>query len=112
MHRFIAPAQEKLWALALCRRLGLEDRLVRTDDRFRRTFVWHGGRLHPLPDGFQLLAPTRITPLLTSSLFSWPGKLLLRRPEVFVFTQVLVPVGMYFWVKRVRDRESARGGPG
>lgn len=66
---------EKPWALALCRRLGLEDRLVRTDDRFRRTFVWHGGRLHPLPDGFQLLAPTRITPLLTSSLFSWPGKL-------------------------------------
>jgi len=66
---------EKPWALALCRRLGIEDRLVRTDDGFRRTFVWHGGRLHPLPDGFQLLAPTRITPLLTSSLFSWPGKL-------------------------------------
>jgi oxygen-dependent protoporphyrinogen oxidase len=66
---------EKPWALALCRRLGLEDRLVRTDDRFRRTFVWLGGRLHPLPDGFQLLAPTRLTPLLTSTLFSWPGKL-------------------------------------
>jgi oxygen-dependent protoporphyrinogen oxidase len=66
---------EKPWALALCRRLGLENRLVRTDDRFRRTFVWHGGRLHPLPDGFQLLAPTRIAPFVTSSLFSWPGKL-------------------------------------
>lgn len=66
---------EKPWALALCRRLGLEDRLVRTDDRFRRTFVWHRGRLHPLPDGFQLLAPTRMAPFLTSSLFSWPGKL-------------------------------------
>src|SRR3989449_1816932 len=66
---------EKPWALALCRRLGVEDRLVRTDDRFRRTFVWHRGRLHPLPDGFQLLAPTQLTPFLTSSLFSWPGKL-------------------------------------
>jgi protoporphyrinogen/coproporphyrinogen III oxidase len=66
---------EKPWALALCRRLGVEDRLVRTDDRHRRTFVWHRGRLHPLPDGFQLLAPTRMTPFLTSSLFSWPGKL-------------------------------------
>jgi oxygen-dependent protoporphyrinogen oxidase len=66
---------EKPWALGLCRRLGVEDRLVRTDDRFRRTFVWHRGRLHPLPDGFQLLAPTRITPFVTSSLFSWPGKL-------------------------------------
>ena len=66
---------EKPWALALCRRLGIEDRLVRTDDRYRRTFVWHRGRLHPLPDGFQLLAPTQITPFLTSGLFSWPGKL-------------------------------------
>ncbi len=66
---------EKPWALALCRRLGVEDRLVRTDDRFRRTFVWHRGRLHPLPDGFQLLAPTQLTPFLTSGLFSWPGKL-------------------------------------
>jgi oxygen-dependent protoporphyrinogen oxidase len=66
---------EKPWALALCRRLGLEDRLVRTDDRYRRTFVWYGGRLHPLPAGFQLLAPTRIRPFLASRLFSWPGKL-------------------------------------
>lgn len=66
---------EKPWALALCRRLGVEDRLVRTDDRFRKIFVWFGGRLHPLPDGFQLLAPTRFAPFVTSSLFSWRGKL-------------------------------------
>lgn len=66
---------EKPWALALCRRLGVEHRLVRTDDRFRKVFVWHGGRLHPLPDGFQLLAPTAMRPFVTSSLFSLPGKL-------------------------------------
>ncbi|HEX9821254.1 MAG TPA: protoporphyrinogen oxidase [Methylomirabilota bacterium] len=66
---------EKPWALALCRRLGIEDRLVRTDDRFRKVFVWHRGRLHPLPDGFQLLAPTALLPFATSSLFSLPGKL-------------------------------------
>jgi oxygen-dependent protoporphyrinogen oxidase len=66
---------EKPWALALCRRLGVEDRLVRTDDRFRKVFVWYGGRLHALPDGFQLLAPTAIRPFVTSSLFSLPGKL-------------------------------------
>src|SRR5207247_2480423 len=65
---------EKPWALALCRRLGVEDRLVRTDDRFRRVFVWFRGLLHPLPDGFQLLAPTRLAPFATSSLFSWRGK--------------------------------------
>ncbi len=66
---------EKPWALALCRRLGIEDRLARTDDRYRKVFVWRAGRLHPLPDGFQLLAPTRLAPFLASRLFSWPGKL-------------------------------------
>jgi protoporphyrinogen/coproporphyrinogen III oxidase len=66
---------DKPWALELCRRLGAESRLVRTDDRFRRTFVVWRGRLHPLPEGFQLLAPTRLRPLLGSRLFSWPGKL-------------------------------------
>ena len=66
---------EKPWALALCQRLGLEGELVRTDDRFRRTFVVWRGRLHALPEGFQLLAPTRMRPFLGSGLFSWPGKL-------------------------------------
>ena len=66
---------EKPWALALCRRLALEDRLARTDDRYRKVFVWHAGRLHPLPDGWELLAPTRLAPFLSSRLFSWPGKL-------------------------------------
>jgi protoporphyrinogen/coproporphyrinogen III oxidase len=65
---------EKPWALALCRRLGVEPQLVRTDDRFRKVFVWFRGRLHPLPDGFQLLAPTRLAPFATSPLFSWAGK--------------------------------------
>ena len=66
---------EKPWALELCRRLGVEDRLVRTDDRYRKVFVWRGRRLHPLPDGFQLLAPTRLGPFVKSGLFSWRGKL-------------------------------------
>jgi oxygen-dependent protoporphyrinogen oxidase len=66
---------EKPWALALCQRLGVTDRLVRTDDRFRRTLVVHRGRLHPLPEGFLFLAPARLTPFFASSLFSWPGKL-------------------------------------
>lgn len=66
---------EKPWALALCQRLGLGGRLVGTDDRFRRTYVWFRGRLRPLPDGFVLLAPTRLAPLVSSSLFSWRGKI-------------------------------------
>jgi oxygen-dependent protoporphyrinogen oxidase len=66
---------EKPWALALAERIGLGPRLCRTDDRYRRTYVAHAGRLHPLPDGFLLLAPARLVPFVGSSLFSWPGKL-------------------------------------
>jgi oxygen-dependent protoporphyrinogen oxidase len=66
---------EKPWALALAERLGLSTRLVRTDDRFRQTWVVFRGRLEPLPEGFQLLAPARFWPLVSSRLFSWPGKL-------------------------------------
>src|SRR6185369_16211955 len=66
---------EKPAALQLCTRLGLTDRLVGTREQFRRTYVVHGGRLHALPDGFLLMAPTRLWPLATSGLFSWHGKL-------------------------------------
>jgi oxygen-dependent protoporphyrinogen oxidase len=66
---------EKPWALALAERIGLGPRLCRTDDRFRRTYVVRGLRLGPLPDGFLLLAPTRVGPVLRSPIFSWRGKL-------------------------------------
>ena len=66
---------EKPWALDLCRRLGLGPALVRTRDAYRRTFVVRDGALHPLPEGFLLLAPTRFWPLVVSPLFSWRGKL-------------------------------------
>ena len=66
---------EKPWALALAERIGLGPRLCRTDDRFRRTYVVRGGRLRPLPEGFLLMAPTRLWPVLTSDVFSWGGKL-------------------------------------
>ncbi len=66
---------EKPWALKLCERIGFTSRLVGTRDEFRRTYVVHAGRLHPLPDGFLLLAPTRFWPLVTTGLFTWPGKM-------------------------------------
>ncbi len=66
---------EKPWALALCRRLGLESELMGTRDEQRATFIVHKGKLEPLPEGFVLLAPTQFGPLMRSRLFSWPGKL-------------------------------------
>jgi oxygen-dependent protoporphyrinogen oxidase len=66
---------DKPWALALCRRIGLAERLIGTNDAHRRSYVVRGGKLHPVPEGFQLLAPSRFGPLATSRIFSWPGKL-------------------------------------
>jgi len=64
----------KPWAADLCRRLGLGDDLMDTNDARRKVFVLNRGRLTPLPDGVMLIVPTRITPFLTSPLISWPGK--------------------------------------
>jgi len=66
---------EKPWALALCRRIGLESHLIGTRSEYRSTFIVHRGQLEPLPEGFVLLAPTRMGPLVRSRLFSWSGKL-------------------------------------
>lgn len=65
---------EKPWALALCRRMGMESELIGTQDQHRATFVVHNGKLELLPEGFMLMAPTRFAPLVRSRLFSWPGK--------------------------------------
>jgi protoporphyrinogen/coproporphyrinogen III oxidase len=65
----------KPWAVDLCRRLGIEDRLIPTDAHYRRSLVLRNGRPLPVPDGFQLLAPVNIGAVLRSPIFSWPGKL-------------------------------------
>jgi oxygen-dependent protoporphyrinogen oxidase len=65
---------EKPEALALARELGLEDRLIETNEAHRRSFIVRDGRLRPVPEGFQLLAPTRFWSFVTTDIFSWPGK--------------------------------------
>jgi oxygen-dependent protoporphyrinogen oxidase len=62
-------------AVALCRALGLSDQLIGTDPEHRRSFVVREGRLVPVPDGFVLLAPNRLGPLLTTPILSLRGKL-------------------------------------
>ncbi len=65
---------EKPQALELARRLGLESRLIETNENHRRSFIVRQGHLLPVPDGFHLLAPGRLWPFITSGIFSWPGK--------------------------------------
>ncbi|HVN88172.1 MAG TPA: protoporphyrinogen oxidase, partial [Candidatus Binataceae bacterium] len=66
---------EKPQAIALAERLGLGDQIVRTQEQFRKTFVVRGGKLIAIPDGFSLMAPAYIWPILSSPLFSIAGKL-------------------------------------
>ncbi len=65
----------KPWALDLCRDLGLGDQIIGTDDRNRRSFVVRKGKLVPVPEGFVLMAPGRLLPLLSSPILSVRGKL-------------------------------------
>ncbi|MFW6023970.1 MAG: protoporphyrinogen oxidase, partial [Myxococcota bacterium] len=66
---------EKPAALRLAERLGLADRLVPTRESPRGAYVVTRGRLERVPEGFALLAPTRLGPFLRSPVLSWPGKL-------------------------------------
>jgi oxygen-dependent protoporphyrinogen oxidase len=65
---------EKPWALTLCEKLGLGDRILNTNEN-RKVFILSKGRLHELPEGFMLMVPTSFTPFIKSSLISWPGKI-------------------------------------
>lgn len=63
------------WAERLTERLGLGAMLIPTAERNRGAHVaWHG-ELHPVPEGFQLMAPSRFSPILRSRLLSPWGKL-------------------------------------
>lgn len=62
-------------AVDLCRRLGIADQLVSTNPDRRRAFVVRDGRLLPIPDGFYLMSPRKLWPILSSPLLSWAGKL-------------------------------------
>jgi len=65
---------EKPEALKLTKRLGLESRLIKTNPQHRRSFIVRGGRLRPVPEGFQLLAPSRMWPFFTTDIFTLFGK--------------------------------------
>jgi len=70
------------WAIDLCRRLGLEERLIQTDERYRRSFVVRAGRLEPIPDGLIIMAPSKIGPMARTRILSVAGKLRLALERV------------------------------
>jgi oxygen-dependent protoporphyrinogen oxidase len=63
------PAAEQL-----VRDLGMGDELMSSDDARRRTYVVRDGAFVVLPEGLQLVVPTRLGPILKTNLFSWDTK--------------------------------------
>ena len=62
-------------AVQLCARLGIASELEDLAARHGGTEILWNGRLHRVPEGFMMMAPTRWAPVLRSPLFSWRGKL-------------------------------------
>lgn len=60
--------------VALCKELGIGDRLVPTKEP-RIAYIQRDGRLHPLPAASVLGIPTAFGPFITTRLFSLAGKL-------------------------------------
>ncbi len=59
----------------LCRELGLGDHLIVPRPEAKKVYMVHRGRLEPMPGGLALAIPTKIGPMLSTPLVSFPGKL-------------------------------------
>jgi oxygen-dependent protoporphyrinogen oxidase len=70
---------EKPWAADLCRKLGLADQLIGSNDAQRKTYILVKGKLVAIPDGLMFMVPTKIMPVLMSPLFSLRTKLQMAR---------------------------------
>jgi protoporphyrinogen/coproporphyrinogen III oxidase len=60
-------------AMNLAIELGLKEQLVKVNPNLRTKIFWRQ-QLHALPEGFVMFAPTKLSPLVTTPLFSLLGK--------------------------------------
>ncbi|HAL30432.1 MAG TPA: protoporphyrinogen oxidase [Coriobacteriia bacterium] len=58
----------------IARMLGIAEEMVPAREENKKTLIVKGRRLIELPDGIMMFAPTKLLPLATTSLYSWPGK--------------------------------------
>lgn len=62
-------------AVGLCEQIGIHQDLRGTNPETKRTFVWHGDRLHRLPEGLSGFVPSKLSSLSSTTLLNWFGKL-------------------------------------
>ena len=91
----------KPWAEQLIRELGMGDQLIGSNDAKRRTYVLRHGRFETLPEGLQMVVPTKVLPIIKTDLFSWGTKLrmaaeVLRSPKLMPDRSVSAFVADHF----------------
>lgn len=72
--------------------LGVFDEETGTLDDNKKTYIVKDGRLVEMPDGIMMFAPTKIMPMATTPLYSWPAKF--RMAMDLVIPKKTVPQGM------------------
>src|SRR5207245_10984722 len=65
---------EKQYAADLCRRVGLADQLITSNDAERTTYILVKGQLVAIPEGLMFMVPIKILPTVFSSLSSLATK--------------------------------------
>ena len=70
--------------------LGIFDDELPTDDSRKRTWILSRGRLHQMPDGVMMFAPTKFVPFATTGLFSWQGKIRMAM-DLFILPKKVLP---------------------
>jgi protoporphyrinogen/coproporphyrinogen III oxidase len=58
----------------IARLLGIDDQMVPAREENKKTLIVKGKRLIEMPDGIMMFAPTKLVPLATTRLYSWPAK--------------------------------------
>ncbi|MEM7560603.1 MAG: protoporphyrinogen oxidase, partial [Planctomycetota bacterium] len=80
-------------ALQLTKEFGCEANLIAPQPENRLAQVLHSGEIHPIPNGFSLMQPTRLRAILSTSTLSWTGTLRL--------------LSEYFVSKRASDEDES-----
>lgn len=76
----------KPYANNLAKALGVEERIMGTNNEMRKIFVLNRGKVTKMPDGMMLIIPTKFAPFAFSPLISIPGKMRMAL-EMFIPTR-------------------------
>jgi oxygen-dependent protoporphyrinogen oxidase len=96
---------DKPSAVALIERFGLSDALIPVREQNRKSYILHSNRLHEIPDGLMMGAPTRLIPVLTSRLFSTAGKLRIALEPILARRGVAADESLAHFIERHFGRQ-------